>query len=79
MKRRRRSTDAKLVALGTAMRTTRIAKKLSLRELAARCRISHRDLKRIERGQVRLRILTLTRIARALSVSVARLFRAAKL
>lgn len=79
MKLGRTATNAKLIALGKAIRKARIAKDLSLRELAARCELRRDCLIRIESGKVRLRILTLVTIARALGVSIAKLFREAKL
>lgn len=79
MQSRQTASSAKLVALGKAIRRARIAKGLSPEALATRCELRTEYLTRAERGQARLWILTLVTIAGALGVTVAQLFRAAKL
>lgn len=79
MKLRGSAANAKLVALGKAIRKARIARQLSLGQMAASCALRRNYLIRIEQGEVCLRTLTLVRTARALSVSVAQLLREADL
>ena len=79
MKLGRSAANAKLVALGKVIRKVRVAKGLSRRQLAARCKLGAEHIIRIELGKVRLRILTLVTIARALGISVAKLLGEAKL
>jgi len=59
-----------LVALGTALRRKRIERGISQEELAFRAQIDRSYLGRIERGENNVTVLTLTRLANSLDMSL---------
>lgn len=71
--------DPILIAIGGAIRRTRLAYPLSQEELALKADIDRSHLGRIERGDNNVAILTLTRIAQAMDMTVAKLIEDAKL
>ena len=68
-----------LVALGRAIREARAAKGISQEKLALLAEVDRSYVGRIERGDNNVALLTLTRLADALGVSVARLLQRAGL
>jgi len=62
-----------LVALGRAIRETRLSKGISQEKLALLAEVDRSYVGRIERGDNNVALLTLTRLADALGVTVARL------
>ena len=62
-----------MAALGNRIRQERIARKLGLEELSARCAVSRSMLSAVERGQKVPTVLVLDRIATGLGTSIARL------
>lgn len=73
-----RQHDA-LVALGNAIRDARVAKNLSQEQLALQAGIDPSYLGRVERGDNNVATLSIVRIAAALGLSVAHLFKKAGL
>lgn len=59
-----------LIDIGKKIRTARKSKKLSIKKLAALCKIDHSGLWRIEVGRKNVRILTLQTIAKALKMNI---------
>jgi len=57
-----------LKKIGTLIKKARIAKKLSLRNLAALCTVDHSDIAKIEKGQVNITLLTMYDLAEALDI-----------
>lgn len=68
-----------LVALGVAIRQTRLEKKISQEELAHRSAIDRSYMSSIERGQQNPGIVSLLRIADALGISCSELLKRARL
>ena len=68
---------SELVALGAAIKSFRMSKKISQEDLALIAGVDRSYLGRVERGDNNVAILTLHRIARALDVSLTELFRQA--
>lgn len=68
-----------LVALGVAIRQTRLEKQLSQEELAHRSAIDRSYMSSIERGQQNPGIVSLLRIADALEISCSELLKRARL
>ena len=66
-----------LVALGEAIRRIRLAKDISQEKLALLAEVDRSYVGRVERGDNNVAILTLTRIANALEISVAKLIQEA--
>lgn len=71
--------DPLLVALGEAIRRTRLAKDISQEKLALLAEVDRSYVGRVERGDNNVAVLTLARLARALDISIAELMREAKL
>ncbi len=71
--------SAALLALGTAIRKTRLAKGVSQEELAFLAEVDRSYLGRVERGDNNVAILTLAKIAKALGISVEKLAGKARL
>ena len=67
------------MALGAAIRKTRLAKGVSQEELAFLAEVDRSYLGRVERGDNNVAILTLAKIAKALGISVERLAARARL
>jgi transcriptional regulator with XRE-family HTH domain len=70
------STAAIEVDLGARIRTRRLARHETLRELAARAAVTESFLSQVERGVASPSIASVQRIARALDTSIAELFAA---
>ncbi len=68
-----------LVALGRAIRETRLARGLSQEALALEANVDRALVGRVERGDSNAAFLTIVQIARALDTSVARLIQRASL
>jgi transcriptional regulator with XRE-family HTH domain len=71
--------DPTLVALGSTIRRLRLQQGISQENLALMVEIDRSYAGRIERGDNNVTLLTLTRIASALGMSVAELMKSAKL
>jgi transcriptional regulator with XRE-family HTH domain len=69
-------TDAVEVDLGARIRTRRLARRATLRELAASASVTESFLSQVERGVASPSIASVQRIARALDTSIAELFAA---
>ena len=68
-----------LVALGAAIRKTRLEKEISQEKLALLAEVDRSYVGRVERGDNNVAVLTLGRIANALDVSLAELMSKASL
>lgn len=68
-----------LLALGKAIRQTRLAKGISQEDLALRAEVDRSYVGRIERGDNNVAILTLAKLAKALGTTVAKVTQKAKL
>ncbi len=68
---RRRNSDPR-IAFGVAVRRLRLSKKLSQEELADRAEIHRTYIGDVERGTRNIALVNMTRIARALGVSLSR-------
>jgi transcriptional regulator with XRE-family HTH domain len=68
-----------LVALGSAIRDTRLSKGISQEKLALMADVDRSYVGRVERGDNNAALLTLVRIANALNMSVAKLLQRARL
>lgn len=68
-----------LVALGRAIREVRTAKGISQEKLALLAEVDRSYVGRIERGDNNVAVLTLSRLSRALDMTVARLMQRAGL
>jgi ribosome-binding protein aMBF1 (putative translation factor) len=75
----RNRQDPVLVALGAAIKRTRLEKEISQERLALLAEVDRSYVGRVERGDNNVAILTLMRIAKALDISIAELMREAKL
>lgn len=75
----RKRQSPPLVALGRAIRAARIAKGISQEKLALLAEVDRSYVGRIERGDNNVAVLTLTRLADALEMPVARLMQRAGL
>ena len=73
------SQNPTLVALGSTIRRIRLQQGISQEHLALIADIDRGYCGRVERGDNNVALLTLTKIARALGLSVAELMKAAKL
>lgn len=71
--------DPKLVALGEAIRRIRLSKGISQEKLALLAEVDRSYVGRIERGDNNVAVLTLSRLAHALSISLATLMHKAGL
>lgn len=71
--------DPVLTALGAALRRIRLEKSISQEKLALMAEVDRSYVGRVERGDNNVAILTLSRLAHALGVSMAELMKAAKL
>ncbi len=67
-------TDADPASLGDRLRRLRVARRRTLRDVAASAAVSESFLSQVERGRANPSISTLTRISAALGVSVQDLF-----
>lgn len=68
-----------LTALGAALRHIRLEKGVSQEKLALMAEVDRSYVGRVERGDNNVAILTLSRLAHALGVSMVELMKAAKL
>jgi transcriptional regulator with XRE-family HTH domain len=75
----RKRQHAALLALGGAIREVRTAKGISQEKLALLAEVDRSYVGRVERGDNNVALLTLTRLADALGVTVARLMQRAGL
>ena len=71
--------DPTLVALGSTIRRIRLQQGISQEHLALMAEIDRSYAGRVERGDNNVALLTLTKIASALGMSVAELLKSAKL
>lgn len=71
--------DPKLIALGEAIRRVRLSKGISQEKLALLAEVDRSYVGRIERGDNNVAVLTLARIASALSITLASLMHRAGL
>lgn len=71
--------DPALVALGNAIRVTRVSKGMSQEKLALLAGVDRSYFGRVERGDNNMAILTLVKIAEALEVTVSELMMTAAL
>lgn len=71
--------DPKLIALGAAIRRVRLAKGISQERLALLAEIDRSYVGRIERGDNNVAVLTLSRLALALNISLSALMHKAGL
>lgn len=74
-----RHRDPALIALGKAIRATRVSCGISQEQLALRAEVDRSYVGRVERGDNNVAVLTLLRLAGALDVPVWQLLRKAKL
>jgi transcriptional regulator with XRE-family HTH domain len=75
----RNRQDPALVALGEAIRRVRQSKDISQEKLALLAEVDRSYVGRVERGDNNVAVLTLSRLARALGVSLATLMHKAGL
>lgn len=75
----RNRQDPVLVALGTAIRRTRLSKNISQENLALLAEVDRSYVGRVERGDNNVAILTLSKLAHAMDISLAKLMQEAKL
>lgn len=71
--------DPALVALGTAIRRIRLAKDISQEKLALMAEVDRSYVGRVERGDNNVAILTLSKLAAALGITLATLMQEANL
>ena len=71
--------DPTLVALGEAIRHVRLSKDISQEKLALLAEVDRSYVGRVERGDNNVAVLTLSRLASALGISLATLMRKAGL
>jgi transcriptional regulator with XRE-family HTH domain len=57
-----------LIKFGRHLQTLRKNKKLSLRKLAAKCNVEHADIKRYEKGEINLTLMSLIELSRGLEI-----------
>lgn len=69
----------KLVKLGKAIRRIRLSKNISQEDLALRAEVDRSYVGRVERGDNNVAVLTLSKIALSLDISLAALMQEAKL
>lgn len=75
----RNRQDPLLVALGEAIRRTRLSKEISQEKLALLAEVDRSYVGRVERGDNNVAVLTLVRLAHALDISIAQLMQEAGL
>ena len=68
-----------LIALGTAIRCTRLSKGISQEKLALMAEVDRSYVGRVERGDNNVAILTLLKLAEAMDITLAKLMHEAKL
>lgn len=71
--------DPILVSLGDSIRRVRLAKDISQERLALLAEVDRSYVGRVERGDNNVAVLTLSRLARALDTSIAKLMKEAGL
>jgi transcriptional regulator with XRE-family HTH domain len=71
--------DPALVALGAAIRRVRLSKKISQEKLALLAEVDRSYVGRVERGDNNVAILTLSKLALAMDITLAELIQEAKL
>ena len=71
--------DPKLIALGEAIRQVRLSKDISQEKLALLAEVDRSYVGRVERGDNNVAVLTLSRLASALGISLSTLMRKAGL
>lgn len=74
-----RRQDAQLLALGSAIRRIRTSKNISQEKLALNAELDRSYVGRVERGDNNVAVLTLSRLAAALDVSMSELLSSAGL
>ena len=57
-----------LVKFGLHVEAIRLRKNLSLREVARHCDVDHANIKKIEKGQLNMTLLTVLELAKGLGV-----------
>jgi len=71
--------DPALIALGAAIRRVRLSKNISQEKLALLAEVDRSYVGRVERGDNNVAILTLSKLASALDVTLEKLMKEAKL
>jgi len=71
--------DPSLVALGKAIRRVRLSKDISQEKLALMAEVDRSYVGRVERGDNNVAILTLSKLANALEITLAKLMHEARL
>jgi transcriptional regulator with XRE-family HTH domain len=71
--------DPTLLALGAAIRRIRLSKEISQEKLALLAEVDRSYVGRVERGDNNVAILTLSKVAQALNISLAKLMQEADL
>jgi len=75
----RNRQDPALVALGAAIRRVRLSKNISQEKLALLAEVDRSYVGRVERGDNNVAILTLSKLAQAMDVTLAKLMHEARL
>lgn len=75
----RNRQDPALVALGAAIRRVRLSKDISQEKLALLAEVDRSYVGRVERGDNNVAILTLSKLALAMDITLAKLMQEAKL
>lgn len=75
----RNRQDPVLVALGTAIRHVRLSKNISQEKLALLAEVDRSYVGRVERGDNNVAILTLSKLAQAMDITLAKLMHEARL
>lgn len=75
----RNRQDPVLVALGTAIRRARLSKNISQEKLALLAEVDRSYVGRVERGDNNVAILTLSKLAQAMDITLAKLMHEARL
>lgn len=75
----RNRQDPVLVALGAAIRRVRLSKDISQEKLALLAEVDRSYVGRVERGDNNVAILTLSKLAQAMDITLAKLMHEARL
>lgn len=75
----RNRQDPVLVELGTAIRRVRLSKNISQEKLALLAEVDRSYVGRVERGDNNVAILTLSKLAQAMDITLAKLMHEARL
>lgn len=72
----RQSDKGNLKKLGAKIKSLRVSKNLSLRELSYACDIDNSKISKIEKGQINITFTTILQLANALEVAPSELLKA---